>query len=86
MKNINTEKSITEFYKKLAFILEVEEIKPENLLSDFEAWDSLSILSVIVMADSDYGLTIYAKDIKELKTVGDLFLFIKAKKDGNKKI
>lgn len=84
VKNINMEKSITEFYKKLAVILEVEEIKPENLLSDFEAWDSLSILSVIVMADSDYGLTIYARDIKELKTVEDLFLFIKEKKDENK--
>ena len=65
-------------------ILEVDEVKPENVLSGFEQWDSLSVLSVIVMADSDYGVTIYAKDIMKLATVEDLFLFIQNKQDNQR--
>lgn len=76
----NMEKKLAEFCEKLAVILEVEEVKPENILVDFEGWDSLSVLSVIVMADSDYGITTYAKDIMKLITVKDLFSYIQSKK------
>lgn len=75
---------VVEFCEKLAEILEVDEVKPENVLSGFEQWDSLSVLSVIVMADSDYGVTIYAKDIMKLATVEDLFLFIQNKQDNQR--
>jgi acyl carrier protein len=73
------EKKVEKFCKKLADILETDEVKLENVLKDFEEWDSLSILSIIAMVDSDYGFIIFAKDIIKLKTVKDLFSYIQKK-------
>ena len=70
------EKKTEKFCEKLADIVETDEVKLENVLKDFEEWDSLSVLSIIAMVDSDYGVTIFAKDIMKLKTVKDLFLHI----------
>ncbi len=67
------------FCEKLANILETDEVKSEDILKDFEEWDSLSVLSIIVMIDSDYGVTIFAKDIMKLKTIKDLFSYIQKK-------
>ena len=72
----NIEKKVEKFCEKLADNLETDEVKLENVLKDFEEWDSLSALSIIDMVDSDYGVTIFAKDIMKLKTVKDLFLYI----------
>jgi len=69
-------KKAEEFCEKLAYILEEDEVKLENVLKDFEEWDSLSVLSIIAMFGSDYGVTIFAKDIMKLTTVKDLFLYI----------
>ena len=38
-----------EFNRELAEILEVDDVRPADVLATFEAWDSLSVLSVIVM-------------------------------------
>lgn len=75
----NMEKKAEKFCEKLADILETDEVKLENVLKDFEEWDSLSALSLIAMVDSDYGVTIFAKDIMKLKTVKDLFSYIQKK-------
>jgi len=61
-----------QFYGKVAEILEVNEVRDGDVLKDFEAWDSLTILSIIAMADSDYKVTLSAKDLDNIKTVGDL--------------
>jgi acyl carrier protein len=73
------EKKAEKFCEKLADILETDEVKLENKLKDFEEWDSLSVLSIIAMVDSDYGVTIFAKDIMKLKTVKDLLSYIQKK-------
>jgi acyl carrier protein len=64
------------FYGKLAEILEVNEVRNEEVLKDFEAWDSLTILSIIAMADSDYKVTLSAKDLDNVETVGDLKTYL----------
>ena len=61
-----------EFCSKLAQILDVPEVKPTDVLSDFEEWDSLSILSVIAMASSDYRVTLHASHLWEIGTVQEL--------------
>ena len=73
------EKKVEKFCEKLADILERDEVKLENVLKDFEEWDSLSVLSIIAMVDFDYGATIFAKDIMKLKTVKDLLSYIQKK-------
>ena len=65
-----------QFCDKLASILEVKEVNFNDILKDFELWDSLTVLSVIVMIDSDYGKTVYAKEIMGLTTVEDLYQFV----------
>ena len=68
------------FYEQLAKILDIEEVKPEDVLKDFEAWDSLAILSVLAMADSTYGVSIKADEIRSVTTAVELANLVEAKK------
>lgn len=60
------------FYGPLAEILEVDKVEDENVLHEFEAWDSLTKLSIIALADSEYRLNISARDLDRTRTVGEL--------------
>ena len=66
-------------YKKLAAILEVEEVTSSAVLRDFDIWDSLTVLSVLVMLDKDYGINLDASALEKLETVADLASFIQSK-------
>lgn len=68
-----------DFYENLAEILDVDEVKAEDELDDFENWDSLGILEIIVMIDEKYGVTIDGKEVKPLTTAGDLEKLVKTK-------
>jgi acyl carrier protein len=61
-----------DIYTKLAEILEVERVKAADVLGEFEYWDSLTVLSVLAMLDSAYGLNLTAADIRRMKTAGEL--------------
>jgi len=76
----NMDEKEKQFCDKLASILETKEVKFEDILKNFELWDSLTVLSIIIMIDSEYGVTVYAKEIMELKTVQDLYLFVQKKR------
>ena len=65
-----------ELLKKIGEILEVDQIVLDDLLEKFEEWDSLTALSIIAMADSDYNKTLNNEDMKTFKTVNDLVNFI----------
>ncbi len=69
-----------EFYQRLAAILDIEEVKAEDVLKDYEQWDSLAILSVLAMADSKYGVTIKAEEIRSAVTAANLAALVEAKK------
>lgn len=69
-----------EFCNQMKEILEMDQVSPENVLRDFEAWDSLAVLSVLAMADSKYGATIQAEDIRSVVTVSDLADLIESKR------
>jgi acyl carrier protein len=68
-----------EFYQRLAEILDIEEVQPENVLKDFDGWDSLAILSVLAMADAKYGVSIKAAEIRSVVTAQDLANLVEAK-------
>jgi len=70
----------TEFYQRLAEILDVEEVKPENTLKDFEGWDSLAVLSLLAMADSKYGASIKAEEVRAAATAADLAGLVESRK------
>lgn len=66
--------------EKLCDILEASEVKETDVLRDFEMWDSLAGLSVIAMADTLYGVTLPAVELRKLITVGDLLNYLESNK------
>ena len=62
----------------IADILEVEEVEEDNVLEDFETWDSIAVLSVISVITEETGLFPHANEIKKFKTVSDLMKAIGA--------
>ncbi|ETR74153.1 MAG: acyl carrier protein [Candidatus Magnetoglobus multicellularis str. Araruama] len=66
-----------QFLELFSEIVESENaVKMDDLLTDFEEWDSLAVLSVISMLDDEYGVIMGSKDMKKMKTVGDIFSFV----------
>ena len=68
------------FREKLLDILEVEAINENDVLKDFDSWDSLTILTIIATVDSEFGFIMNASDLNELDTIKDLITFIENKK------
>jgi acyl carrier protein len=64
------------FYDALAEILEVEKVEDHDLLREFGAWDSLTKLSIISMAESDYRTVLSAKELDAFASVGELKAFL----------
>ena len=69
-----------EIYGKLADILQVDEVKPTDVLASFEEWDSLSVLSVVAMADAHYGVNLSAKELLGVSTAQALVELISQKR------
>lgn len=65
-----------EFLKEMADILDEETIAESDLLENFAAWDSLSVLSVIAMADSKYNTQCSAQAVRSQTTVADLYALV----------
>jgi acyl carrier protein len=71
---------MNEFMKKIAVILEEEDVKETDELKAFPQWDSLSVLSVIAMLDADYGVNLRAADFESVSTTGDLWNLAQSRK------
>jgi len=69
-----------EFYKKVADILEVDGVTGDSVLAGYPEWDSLSVLSVIAMIDSSYGINLNSTDLAGVKTAGELWQLVQARK------
>lgn len=65
----------------LAEALEIEasKIKEEDNFRDYEAYSSLTELSVLAMLDSDFGVEIEMKEFNRYKTVKDLIDLVMSK-------
>ena len=46
---------------------------------DYDEWNSLLVLSVIAMVDEEYGIIITSDDIRQAKTIEDLYSIVKSK-------
>ena len=67
------------FYKKLSDILEVDNVKDSDILRGFEYWDSLTILSILAMLDSDFSIYMTAEELDSCSTVKDLYFMVESK-------
>lgn len=57
---------------------DASEIKADTEFKELDEWSSLIALSVIGMVDEEYEVTLKGEDIRESKTVEDLFNRVKA--------
>jgi acyl carrier protein len=64
------------YLQELAEILEEKTIQLDDVLQEFEAWDSLTVLSMMVWVDEKTGHKISAREIHQCVTVQDLLLAI----------
>lgn len=58
------------------FEVEPEEIVAEQKLDDFDAWDSMSKLSLIVLMDDECGKKLTGEQILKFQTLGDIMDFM----------
>ena len=73
---------IKEFIQHFAEQLDetdVNELTAETKFRDLEEWSSIIGLSIILMVDEEYGITIGADDMKQAETIGELFNIVQAK-------
>lgn len=59
---------------------DTSEIKMETVFLDIDEWDSLIALSVIAMVDDEYGIKITGDDIRNSKTIEDIYNIVESKK------
>jgi acyl carrier protein len=55
--------------ERIKEIFEVESLDLNLKLTDFEEWDSLSVLSVLALLDSDYGMNMNKKEIENFPSI-----------------
>jgi acyl carrier protein len=67
------------FEQKIAELLEVDAVNESDALESFEAWDSLTSLSIIAFIDESYHVSVSAKDLTDSKTIGGLKNLIHSK-------
>lgn len=73
--------SIEQFIGRFAYAIEVEPetLSPDTEYKELEIWDSLNTLSVIAMADADFGVAISGRDVESTRTIGELWQRVEAK-------
>lgn len=60
------------FENDIAEILEVNSVNMNDELASFDSWDSLTMLSIIALADENYGVTLSAAEINKAQTIRGL--------------
>ncbi|MBQ0067134.1 MAG: acyl carrier protein [Phascolarctobacterium sp.] len=67
-----------QFLEKMQDVLDCEqEVKMNTALGSIEEWDSLAFVSFIAMAKAGFGKTVKPADVRNAKTVEDLYNLVK---------
>lgn len=75
-----TNMKIKDFIKRFREELEIEtEIDQNTEFRQLNEWSSLAGLTVIAMVDEEYGVTIKADEIRQAKTIQELFDLVSSK-------
>lgn len=67
------------YLSEITEILEEETVELSDELDSFEAWDSLTVLSIIAFCDSEYNVALSAEEIDNSGTVLGLKELIESK-------
>ena len=67
-----------QFIENMIDVLDCEEELTENtVLAEIEEWDSLSYVAFMAMAKGIYGKQVVAQDVRNAKTISDLYDLVK---------
>lgn len=58
---------------------EVSQFAPGTKFRDLEEWSSIIGLSIILMVDEEYGITLEAADVQKANTIEELFNIVQSK-------
>jgi len=58
---------------------DASQIKMQTEFLNLDEWDSLIALSVIAMIDDEYGVKVTGDDIRNSKTIEDIFKIVESK-------
>lgn len=75
--------SLKEFIENLASAYDdvsTSELAPNTKFKELNEWSSLTALSVIAMVNEEYDVELSGKDIRDAKTVEDLFNIVQSRK------
>lgn len=64
--------------QEIADLLNVEpsELTPDRNLAEFEAWDSVTVLSLMVVLAESLNREVSPGEVLQLKTIGDIELLV----------
>lgn len=68
------------YLENIAEILEEESVELTDEFEQFDAWDSLTVLSIIAFCDAEYGVALSADEIDNSGTVEGLRQLIESKR------
>lgn len=74
--------NIKEFVKNFANQFEdtdIDVFTPETKFRELAEWSSILGLSVILMVDEEYGVTLKASDVQSATTIEELFNVVQSK-------
>lgn len=52
---------------------------PETIFRELDEWSSLIALSIIAMVDEEYDVTLKGDDVRNSKTISDIYTVVKSK-------
>jgi len=63
------------FLQKMGEITENDDkdLSLEMLLEDIKGWNSLAMVTFMAISDSEFGVSVKARDMRRAKTVRDLY-------------
>jgi acyl carrier protein len=66
------------FLVQMAELLEVDSVNAQDEITSFEAWDSLTALSIIAFVGDEYNITLTVNEILDAKTINELYHIVKS--------
>lgn len=60
---------------------DMADFRTETEFRNIDEWSSLTSLSIMAMADEEYDVTLTGDDIRNSKTIQDIFEIVKSKRD-----
>jgi acyl carrier protein len=67
--------TLEEFSMQFADAIELphDDVNKETEFKHLDIWDSLCVLTIIAMVDTNYNINVSGNDLEHVKTVADLF-------------